>query len=62
MPSPSTVVAGLVPAIRTGAKDVDARDKPGHDDPTTGVLWMSALSARHIREDRLDLGLQRGRV
>jgi hypothetical protein len=29
------VTAGLVPAIHvltTGKKDVDARDKPGHDD------------------------------
>jgi len=31
----STVMAGLVPAIHAvprGAKNVDARDKPGHDD------------------------------
>jgi hypothetical protein len=32
------VMAGLVPAIhdlKHGKKDVDARDKPGHDDRTS---------------------------
>jgi hypothetical protein len=36
MAAESTVMAGLVPAIhvfgRAGKKDVDARDKHGHDD------------------------------
>jgi hypothetical protein len=34
-PHAKAVMAGLVPAIHDlthGSKDVDARDKPGHDD------------------------------
>src|SRR6516162_9999617 len=45
----SVVMAGLVPAIhvfdRTGRKDVDARDKRGHDESNIAQLGITPLRA-----------------
>ena len=44
------VMAGLVPAIRVflarSTKDVDARDKPGHDDHFISCFLNEALRSR----------------
>jgi hypothetical protein len=43
-------MAGLVPAIHAlsrGAKNVDARDEPGHDD-----LWIALLVPRTLRSTK----------
>jgi len=45
---PSAVMAGLVPAIRAllvcGRKDVDARDKRGHDDGESGSIGPGSFA------------------
>jgi hypothetical protein len=52
---PTAVTAGLVPAIHVfpcDAKDVDGRDKPGHDDGEGGALRGFSMA----REDALGSG------
>src|SRR4051794_40270197 len=52
---PFTVMAGLVPAIHVllfaGPKDVDARDKPGHDELETIALYTSGLLLGLLRRE-----------
>jgi hypothetical protein len=47
------VMAGLVPAIHVFAaaekKDVDARDKRGHDEPLLRVGCTQSRALRHMR-------------
>src|SRR5579883_1035311 len=46
---------------RTVAKTRTPGTGPGMT-PHSAIFWLASLSRRHIREHRLDLGLQRGRV
>ena len=50
---------GLVPGIHVllsrGAKNVDGRDKPGHDDFTSGVKLSALLAQPHDHVDAGDL-------
>ncbi len=58
-----SVMAGLVPAIhvvRRAEKDVDARDKPGHDDVETGEGKMPIVSCDgpgEVRRGRFSLSM-----